>query len=157
MHNLDVRKTEKDGFVNIEEGTSSLKKKRREEHARHARTHFLNTRASGLKSSFDSLLVTEVGTTSLGVGFCVRSYSSFALLYYSTMRARACMEEPEKEKNEKKSDIPVDSPNSPKTSLPPRTRSYRSSECSETAIPLSRQQQVLKLCIRHDDQWPKTD
>jgi hypothetical protein len=35
---------------------------------------FLNNihqKASGLKSSFDSLLVTEVGTTSLGVGFCV--------------------------------------------------------------------------------------
>ena len=73
MHNLDVRKTEKDGFVNIEEGTSSLKKKEERAYARaYTRTHFLNTqKASGLKSSFDSLLVTEVGTTSLGVGFCV--------------------------------------------------------------------------------------
>ena len=72
MHNLDVRKTEKDGFVNIEEGTSSLKKKERAYARAHTRAHFLNTqKASGLKSSFDSLLVTEVGTTSLGVGFCV--------------------------------------------------------------------------------------
>lgn len=40
-----------------------------------ARARFLKNnvhqKASGLKSSFDSLLVTEVGTTSLGVGFCV--------------------------------------------------------------------------------------
>ena len=39
MHNLDVRKTEKDGFVNIEEGTSSLKKKRREHTRARTRAH----------------------------------------------------------------------------------------------------------------------
>jgi hypothetical protein len=45
------------------------------ERATRARACFLKNnvhqKASGLKSSFDSLLVTEVGTTSLGVGFCV--------------------------------------------------------------------------------------
>jgi hypothetical protein len=54
---------------------SEREKETESERATRARACFLKNnvhqKASGLKSSFDSLLVTEVGTTSLGVGFCV--------------------------------------------------------------------------------------
>ena len=49
MHNLDVRKTEKDGFVNIEEGTSSLKKKRGESIRARAHAHTFLEHTKGIR------------------------------------------------------------------------------------------------------------